>query len=206
MERIHKYLMATVLLLCGGATLGQEIRLGGGYTGSDVARAGEERWVGRAGYMLGADLILGNTWFVRGGAHLHVRNLNYTVAGTDADGNVIGTDNEFRYTSRSLRVPIHLGLRLMDPLSDPAFNIYLFGGPTALMAIDANLRNDALDVETRPAQWQLGFGAGLELGFLFLEGGYDVAMSNVFKGESFSTNPRVNNVYAAAGVRLRLAR
>ena len=79
-----------------------------------------------------------------------MRNLNYAVAGTDADGNVIGTDTEFRYTGRSLRVPIHLGVRLMDPLTDPALNIYLFGGPTALMAMDANLRNDALDVEHGP--------------------------------------------------------
>lgn len=49
MEGTSKYLIATALVLCGGATMGQEIRLGGGYTGSDVDRAGEERWVGLAG-------------------------------------------------------------------------------------------------------------------------------------------------------------
>lgn len=203
-ERIH--LCAAMLLCSGTVTLAQEIRLGGGYTGSNVREAGEERWVGRAGYQLGADLILGSQWFLRSGLHLHVRNLDYTMAGTGPNGEVIGTDTEFRYTERSLRVPVHLGLRLIDPATDPALNLYVFGGPTALMALDADLRNDALDVRTRHAQWQLGFGGGVELGFLFAEAGYDIAMSNVFKGEAFSTNPRVNSVYANAGVRLRLAR
>lgn len=184
----------------------QEIRLGGGYSGSNVREAGTEAWAGRAGYLLGADVVLGRTWFLRSGAHLHVRNLNYTLAGTDAEGNLMGTDTEFRYTSRALRVPVHVGLRLVDPLTDPAVNLYVFGGPTALMALSADLRNDALDVETRPAQWQLGFGGGLELGFLFVEAGYDMAMSSVFRGEAFGTNPRVNTVHATAGVRLRLAR
>ena len=200
------FLLATLLVFGTTVAPAQEIRLGGGYTGSNVREAGQERWAGQAGYLLGADLLLGNTVFLRSGAHLHVRNLNYTLAGTDAEGNLMGTDTEFRYTSRALRVPVHVGLRLVDPLTDPAVNLYVFGGPTALMALSADLRNDALDVETRPAQWQLGFGGGLELGFLFVEAGYDVAMSNVFRGEAFGTNPRVNTVHATAGVRLRLAR
>jgi hypothetical protein len=31
-------------------------------------------------------------------------------------------------------------------------------------------------------------------------------MSNVFKGNQFNTNPRVNFVHATAGIRLKLAR
>lgn len=33
----------------------QEIRLYGGYNGSNVSKAGTEQWVGRAGYQFGAD-------------------------------------------------------------------------------------------------------------------------------------------------------
>lgn len=200
-----RILTATILLCAGAPCAAQELRLSGGYSGSQVSEAGDEQWTGQAGYLFGVDLLLGDRWFVKPGVHLMVRNLNYTTAGTAPDGSTVGTDTEFRYTSRSLRVPVHLGLHLLDPADDPALNLYVLGGPTALMALDADLRNDELDVQTRPAQWYIGFGGGLELGFLFAEVGYDVAMSNVFKGESFSTNPRVNNVQAIAGIRLRLA-
>ncbi|MDX9750348.1 MAG: outer membrane beta-barrel protein [Flavobacteriales bacterium] len=194
---------ATALAVPGAA---QELRLLGGYSGSQVREAGDELWTGRAGWSLGADVLLGGRWFLRSGVHFHVRDLRYTVAGTAPDGTLTGTDVEFRYTSRSLRIPAHLGLRLIDPGNDPALNIYVFGGPTAMLALSADLDHDELEVETRPAQWSIGFGGGLELGPLFAEVGYDVAMTNVFKGQGFSTNPEVNHVQALAGLRLRMAR
>jgi hypothetical protein len=178
----------------------QEIRLSGGYNASNVSEAGDEQWVGRAGYQFGADLMLGQRWFVKPGVHFLVRELRYTQAGTDDV-----PAQEFRYTNRSLSVPVLLGFNLMDPADDPGVNLYVMGGPTALMSLSADLDNDELDVETRGTQWYLGGAAGLSFGFLFIEGGYNAAMSNVFKGESFETNPKVNQGYAIAGVRLRLA-
>lgn len=184
----------------------QEFRLGGGYNGSNVRETGEEQWIGRAGYQFGADVLMGGKWFLKPGVHLVVRNLNYTMAGVNPDGTLNGTGTEFRYTNRSLRVPLLAGRRLLDPASDPAFNVYIMGGPTALFNLSADLDNDALEVETRQSQWYLGFGGGVELSFLFLEAGYDVAMNNVFEGETFNTNPQVNNVYVAGGLRLNLAK
>lgn len=99
-----------------------------------------------------------------------------------------------------------LGVHLMDPDNDPAVNFYVMGGPSALMNLNADLNNDALTAETNSTQWYVGFGGGLELSFLFAEVGYDVAMSNVFKGDDFQTNPKVNFIHANAGVRLKLAR
>jgi hypothetical protein len=184
----------------------QEIHIYGGYNGSNVSKAGEEAWVGKAGYQFGADLMLGNQWFVKPGIEFLVRNVNYSYAGTAPDGTIIGTDQEFQYTSRSLRVPIMLGVHLMDPSDEPAANVYIMAGPSAIMNLNADLNNNALNVETNGTQWQIGFGAGVELGFLFAEGGYDIAMSNVFKGNNFQTNPKVNFLHINAGVRLRLAR
>lgn len=198
----------TAVLVCAAvtSTTAQEFRLGGGYTGSNVREAGEEHWVGRAGYQFGADLVLGRQWFVKPGIYLQVRNLNYSIAGVDENGTPTGNDVEFRYTNRALRVPLMLGRRLLDPADDPAFNIYVMGGPTALFNLNADLDNDELDVETNPAQWYIGFGGGAEISFIYLEAGYDVAMSNVFKGDDFDTNPKVNNLYISAGVRLHLAK
>lgn len=194
------------LLVIPALTSAQEVHLYGGYNGSNVSKAGDEGWVGKAGYQFGADLMLGNRVFVKPGVEFLVRNLNYTYAGTAPDGTVVGTDQEFEYTSRALRVPIMLGIHLIDPADDPAANVYVMAGPSALMNLNADLHNNALNVETTGTQWQIGFGAGVELGFLFVEGGYDVAMSNVFKGNDFQTNPKVNFLHINAGLRLRLAK
>ncbi|MCB0765864.1 MAG: PorT family protein [Flavobacteriales bacterium] len=202
---LHRLILPVLVLAFTLPATAQEFRVGGGYTGSNVTETGEEQWSGRAGYHLGADLQLGTTWFLRPGVHLLVRNLNYTLAGVDQNGDGYGTDVEFRYTDRSLRVPLMVGRNLIDASSDPAVNIYVLGGPTALFNLDADLHNDRLDVRTSAAQWYLGAGAGLTLGFLFLEGGYHVAMSNVFDGARFHTNPRVNLINLSAGIRLQLA-
>jgi hypothetical protein len=198
-------LLALLVFILSMPMMAQQLRLGGGYSGSNVVEAGDEQWVGRAGYLLGADMAFGSTWFLRPGIFLNVRNLNYSIAGLDPNGDPTGTDVEFQYTSRSLRVPLHVGRRLFDPADDTALNIYLFAGPTALLNLNADLDNDALNVSTSPAQWYLGGGAGLEVAFLFVEAGYDVAMTNVFEGQTFRTNPKVNNAYALAGLRFNLA-
>lgn len=182
----------------------QELRIGGGYTGSNVRESGNEKWVGRAGYQLGVDFLIGQRLFVKPGLHLQVRNLNYTIVDVDANGNTTLSSTEYRYTSRALRVPVLVGLRLMDPADDPDFNVYVMAGPTALIGISADLDNSSLSVTTRSTQWYLGAGLGFEYKFLFLEGGYDVAMTNVFEGDGINTNPKVNNVYLAAGLRFIL--
>lgn len=202
-----KLMLAVIgLALASSRCPAQEVRLYGGYNGSNVAKSGVEDWQGQAGYQFGADLLLGSKWFVKPGIELLVRNLDYSFTQTSADGSTTLPAQEFRYTSRSLRVPVMLGLHLIDPDNDPAVNIYLMGGPSAMMNLNADLDNDALDVETNNTQWYVGFGGGLELGFLFVEAGYDVAMSNVFKGSTFDTNPKVNFLHVNAGVRLRLAK
>ncbi|MBX2972103.1 MAG: PorT family protein [Flavobacteriales bacterium] len=199
-------LLIASLSLTSAALSAQEFRFGGGYSGSNVREAGDEHWVGRAGYHAGVDLVLGRLWFVRPGMHLQVRNLNYTMVGLDENGDPFGTDVEFRYTDRALRVPLFVGRRLMDPSDDPGVNLYVMAGPTALFNLNADLDNDRLDVRTNGMQWYIGAGAGLEIAFLFVEGGYNVAMSNVFEGARFRTNPRVNQLNLSAGIRLRLAK
>lgn len=183
----------------------QELRLSGGYNGSNVREAGEHRWVGRAGYQFGADVMLGNTWFARAGTLLLVRNLDYALLSSDTNGVSVQGNTEFRYTSRSLRVPFHVGRFVFDKRDDPTFNADAFVGPTALFNLNARLEHDEFEVETAPVQWSVGFGAGVQYRFLFVEAGYDVAMSNIFEGEAPNTDPRVNQVYAVAGVRLELA-
>lgn len=204
----HIKLALALLLINGTATTlqAQELRLGGGYSGSNIRESGSEKWVGRAGYQFGVDVLIGERLFVKPGLHFQARNLRYTVLGIGANGDLDGTSSEYKYTSRALRIPVLLGVRLLEPNEENGFNAYVMGGPTALIAINADSDNNSLNVTTRSTQWYLGAGLGFEYKFIFLEGGYDVAMSNVFKGDGINTNPKVNNLYVAAGVRFGLKR
>lgn len=201
MRHLLSLMIAGSAALICARTSAQEFHLSAGYNGSNVQKAGDERWIGRGGYMFGADVKLGHRWFLEPGIHFMVRNLGFTYANA---ADIPAQD--FTYTERSLRVPLMLGLNLLDPAEDPALNVSLMGGPTALIGLSSKLDQNSLDVETRGTQWYLGFAGEVQLGVLFVNAGYDVAMSDVFDGERFATNPRVNFYHAAAGVRLVLAK
>lgn len=183
---------------------GQELRLSGGYNGSNVQPANGEGWTGRAGYQFGADLLLGDQMFLRTGLHLLVRNLDYTYAEANGQGIPDAPPEDFDYTSRSLRVPLQVGLHVLDPEKGTALNAYAVAGPSLLYTLNTRLSQDELEVTTTDMQGYLGFGLGATLGFLFIEGGYDVALSRAV--ETNFTDPKVNMYYLMGGLRLQLAR
>lgn len=199
--------LAISLTLCvaSAATLqAQELRLGGGYSGSKVDADGSDNWKGRAGYQYGIDVLLGNRFFLKPGIYMQVRNLDYTTEGLGQDGVANGITTETRYTSKALRIPLMGGIRLMEPTDESDFNVYVMGGPTALIGLNARSDNNSINVSTRSTQWYLGVGLGMEYRFLFLDAGYDVGMSNVFNGDGVNTNPRINNSHISAGLRFVL--
>lgn len=198
----------SLLALLGTAsvstTQAQEIRLGGGYSGSKVDKTGTENWKGRAGYQFGIDLLLGKRFFLKPGIYMQVRNLDYTTVGVGEDGQPNGIETERRYTSKALRIPLMGGIRLIDPADGTEFNVYALGGPTALIGLNTEQDDNTLSFTTRSTQWYLGFGLGFEYKFLFFDAGYDVGMTNVFNGDGVNTNPKVNNTHITAGLRFVL--
>ncbi len=199
--------LAFFLVFCAtaeGTLHAQEIRLGGGYSGSKVDADGSDNWKGRAGYQYGIELLLGNRFFVRPGIYMQIRNLDYTTVGLGQDGVSNGIETETRYTSKALRIPLMGGIRLFEPVDGKDFNLYVTGGPTALIGLSTESDNNSLSFTTRSTQWYLGFGAGAEYRFLFLDAGYDVGMTNMFNGDGINTNPRINNSYITAGLRFVL--
>lgn len=207
-HHMRQFRTLTLLALLGTAATStvhaQEIRLGGGYSGSKVDAKGSDNWKGRAGYQYGIDVLLGRRFFVNPGIYMQVRNLDYTTVGLGQDGVPNGIETESRVVSKALRIPVMAGVRLIDPTADTHFNLYAFGGPTALIGLSTEQGDRTLSFTTRSTQWYLGFGAGAEYRFVFLDAGYDVGMSNMFTGDGINTNPRINNSYITAGLRFVL--
>lgn len=193
--------ITTITLLFLGLPLkAQELHLSAGYNGSTVRKAGDENWVGRSGYQFGVDAFIGQRWFIKPGLHYVQRSLQYGVSNS---GLVIA--DRYIYTSRAIAVPVMLGTYFLDPVDRRSFNAYFMGGPTAFIGLNAELEDELLTVETRTTQWYLGLGLGLSYGPVFLEGGYNAALSDTFKGDGLHTNPHVNSSYIVLGARLILA-
>ena len=205
MINFRTLLLSLTLSVASIATLqAQELRLGGGYSGSKVDSDGSDNWKGRAGYQYGLEVLIGNRFFVKPGIYMQVRNLDYSTVGVGQDGVSTGITTETRYTSKALRIPVMAGLRLLQPADEKDFNLYVIGGPTALIGLSTKTGDNSLSFTTRSTQWYLGFGIGAEYRFLFVDAGYDVGMSNMFKGDGINTNPRINNSYITAGLRFLL--
>lgn len=207
MTTLQKPMVLLALLGLVEGAVAQELHVSGGYNATNVRESGDDpnAWTGRTGYQFGADLQLGDVWFARGGVHLQVRNMDYSTTTLDTAGASDLVNTSFTYTERSLRVPLLIGRNLLRSSDDPPVNVYVLAGPTALLHLSTSLDNDDLDVEAAPAQWLIGFGGGLTFSFLFAEATYGIGMSDIFKGETFGTNPRVNQFCLNAGIRLKLA-
>ncbi|MBL0045317.1 MAG: hypothetical protein IPP33_13275, partial [Flavobacteriales bacterium] len=97
-----------------------------------------------------------------------------------------------------------LGLNLRS-LGERRVQCEHHGRPHGIVGLSSELDQNSLNVSTRGTQWYIGFAGEIQISFLFVNAGYDVAMSNVFESESFSTNPKANFYHIAAGARLALA-
>lgn len=205
MNHQRTLILASLLTISAMVTVNaQEIRLGGGYAGSIVNSDASDNWKGRGGYQYGLDVLIGGRFFLKPGIYMQVRNLDFTTQGLGDDGRPNGITTETRYESKALRIPVMGGIRLLDNDNTTDFNLYVTGGPTALIGLSTDVGDNSLSFNTRSTQWYIGFGLGAEYRFIFLDAGYDVGMSNVFSGDGINTNPRVNNMYVTAGLRFVL--
>lgn len=204
MKTLRPLMVLSAFLLIVSQGIAQEFRLSAGYNGSNLSGSETEGWTGKAGYQFGADVLFGDQFYVRTGAQFLVRNLNYSYSPPIDDGLPDLVDQEFKYTSRLLRVPVNAGVRLFDPKDEPKVNAYAIVGPSVLFNLKTELNSEELNVETSDAQWYIGFGAGAEISFVFVEAGYDVALSKALDSEF--TEAKVNFLYVMVGARLRLAK
>lgn len=200
MKTLKTLLLSGALALAAGPAGAQQLLLSAGYNGTNVQRAGDEGWAGRGGYQFGIDVNIGNRWFVQPGIHFLVRNIRFTYV--DASGL---PPAEYRYTTQSLRIPLHIGINALDPKEDHGWNLSIMGGPSALIGIKSKIDNDQLEVSTRGTQWYLGAAGEVQVRFVFLRAGYDLALTDEFDGPAFQTNPKANFYHISAGVRLKLA-
>ncbi|MBX2980224.1 MAG: PorT family protein [Flavobacteriales bacterium] len=158
-------------------------------------------WKSATGYQFGADLVLGGRMFMSAGAQYMATS---TVLNT-----TLTTQNTAEGTLNTglLRIPLRLGLRLMDPSEQPLVNLRPFVGFAAGFPLSSSFDQDGVNnVELGTGQFHVTLGAGMDISIFFIDLGYDMGLNPVFDDNSFAVDSKSNILQVNAGLRLKFAR
>ncbi len=151
---------------------------------------------GEVGYQFGADLQIGNRFYVQPGILFEFLN-NEATSNTGNNDGVSLQQNRFR-------IPLLVGFRAFDIDTDRWFNIRLFTGPNASFLTNSDVDENSVNIDKddfKNLVWGWNAGLGYDLSILFVDLGYQFGLSDVI--DNLDDAPRNNLFYANAGVRIR---
>lgn len=163
----------------------------------------DSSWKSRLGYQVGADVQIGEKFFVQPGIQFEAfRNLKrFTLP-------VIG-DQEVELTRSYLRIPLMVGYRFGD--FEDTFGFRVFAGPNAAFNISGNtdelFDGASLDENLETVVFGVGGGIGVDfLSILFLDLGYQAGLTDVFEDidaiAGFNSGAKNHFFYANVGVKI----
>lgn len=146
-----------------------------------------------AGFQAGAGVLIGKTWYVEPGIQW---------VSTGIETSIDGFDGKTKSTFSSVRIPVMFGYRFFGG-SENLLNLRLFLGPSLNLLTDIKVEDESFDKELyNSAIWGATAGAGVDVLFLFLDLGYEVGLSEIFKDSDNSV--KNNTFYISIGGRFRI--
>ena len=108
----------------------------------------------------------------------------------------------FKNDISSLRIPCYLGWNVVNRADDDR-NFHIFGGPAAMIVTKTNTESTGGLTKDDFNEFILGInlGAGLSIGKIFIDGGYEWGMTDVIKNDDNHAKSR--GFWLNAGLRLR---
>ena len=145
----------------------------------------------QVGFQIGADLQIGNKFYVQPGVQLEFRQ-------NTIDPRV---DDDQKLNRSMLRIPVVVGYSFGEVDGDFAFRV--FTGPNAAINLSSKTDDDSIiekdDIKSAIFGWNAGLG--VDISIIFIDLGYEFGLSEVF--ENVDGAVRNNLFYANAGVRIR---
>jgi hypothetical protein len=165
----------------------------------------DSKFKSNIGYQIGADLQIGNKFYVQPGVQFEmIRNIKEVNANDTVNSN-------FELQRSYLRIPLMIGYNFAGVESKYSFRI--FTGPNAALKLSSKCKdgdgivegNDVNDnLKSLIIGWNAGIGADL-FNAVFIDAGYMFGLSKIFKKmDGLNTGARNDLFYVNIGVRLRL--
>jgi hypothetical protein len=158
----------------------------------------DSEWQSKLGYQAGVDFMLGNKVYLLSG--LQWEMLNSELSPTNP---TIGDLTKF--TSSHIKIPVWVGIRLLDVTKSNLFNVRMFTGPDVSFLIDAkegtfgSIRFNKNSLAN--ASYGYTLGGGIDIGFVFVDAGYRWGVSRFFDETLINNGSRSNVFFANAGLR-----
>lgn len=150
---------------------------------------------GKIGYQFGASVLIGDKFYVEPG-------LYYSTVYSEIIVGEIGEVNIDNKMS-SLRLPVYLGYHIFGNSSETLANLRVFAGPSIAIITTIDESSGLTKEDFSSALWGLDAGIGFNVGWLFMDFGYEWALNNALKNEDIS-NIKFNSLWANIGFRVRL--
>lgn len=205
-------ILSAFVLSCGLANAQLDLRAFGGFNilqltsdngTSLIDGAQHQRSIsGRPGAQFGLAATFGKRFYVQPGVNWGM----YTTqeVNTNSTNN---TNYEDQTTISTIAVPLRFGVRVIDPETENIFNVRLFGGIVGSHVTSVNHKEKSGKIDDYKKEdftnmiMSADFGMGIDLAFLFVDAGYHMGLSPVFRG---GDNAKANSFYVNAGLRIRL--
>lgn len=144
---------------------------------------------GRLGWQIGGTIAFGDQFYLEPGIFWVKNNWSLETNGT-----------KFKNDISSLRIPVYVGWNVVgDPDDDR--NFHIFAGPSAMIVTATNSDEIGLE-EDDFNKFILGanIGAGISIGKIFVDVGYEWGLNNVYKVDELDTKHQ--SLWINAGFRL----
>jgi hypothetical protein len=193
-----KKLFISVIFMVGAinayAQLELRPRIGGSYSrlSEDPGNFSQS---GRPGFQIGADLMMGNQFFVMPGIEYSKTSYELIERGTPPPNKDVSVIH-------GIRVPLLAGIRLLYPSSRSLLNLNVFTGPSVSFIANIKAKDNIIDLDKEDYNdriWGWNLGAMLDILVFYAQVGYELGISPVFKEVSASNRM----FYANVGIRAR---
>ena len=131
-------------------------------------------WKAKAGYQFGAAVLIGDKFYVEPGIQFVRSSREVSTENVD----------NIDFSQNFLKIPVRAGYHLLGHESGP-LALRLFAGPAVSIAGKVAKGEDQISKDDiKSAHFMVDAGLGLDVFFLFVEAGYEFALSDYFADET----------------------
>jgi hypothetical protein len=148
---------------------------------------------GRLGWQIGGTVTFGQEFYLEPGIFWMKNNWELQELSASTP--------KFKNDISSLRIPLFVGWNVVNR-GDDNRNFHVFGGPAAMIVTKTNTESTDLTVDNfNKFIFGINLGAGLSIGKLFIDGGYEWGMTDLYKDDPNGVKSR--GFWLNAGFRLQ---
>ena len=150
----------------------------------------DANWKSGLGYQAGVDFQIGSQFFVQPGLQIEFAKNQLDSA---------NISSIFHLKRTHFRLPVMVGYAFGN--LDGNFSFRIFTGPNASIVVSENSGGFISKSDLKNTVFGWNAGAGIDISIIFVDLGYQVGLSDVFKS-SVDNGSKDNFFYANAGIRL----